>query len=162
MKHTILLILVFVALVVSAVGYTDSRYRTAIGRPAPLLTLSEADSVMRVDEQRGNYVLLSFWSGASAPSRNAVNEYTAWCRRHANSGLKLVNVNFDDSRALFEDLVTRDGLNADDNFYAAGSRAKAIIDTYGLKEGYGSLLIDPAGTIIAHNPTPQQLEKMVH
>lgn len=161
MKKTILFILIFVALLVCAVGYSDSRYRTSLGQQAPLLSISKADSVIRLDELRGNYVLLSFWSGANAPSRKVVNEYTAWCRAHTDAKVKMVNINFDPSSNLFNDIVNRDGLNPEENFYAQGSEAKAIIDNYGLNEGYGSMLINPEGKIIAHNPAPEDLASLL-
>lgn len=161
MKKTILFIVIFIALLVCAVGYSDTRYRTSIGQRAPLLAISKVDSVMRLDELQGNYVLLSFWSGTDAPSRTAVNQYTAWCRSHPGADLKMVNINFDRSTNLFQDMVLRDKLNPEENFHAQGAEAKAIIDNYGLKDGYGSMLISPEGRIVAHNPAPDQLASLM-
>ncbi|MBD5177269.1 MAG: redoxin domain-containing protein [Bacteroidales bacterium] len=161
MKKTILFVVIFIALLVCAVGYSDSRYRTSVGQPAPLLAISKADSLIKLDELRGNYVLLSFWSGMNAPSRKAVNEYTAWFRSHKDAKVKMLNINFDTSQNIYNDLVSRDGLNPDENFHAQGAEAKAIIDNYGLQDGYGSLLINPQGKIVAHNPAPEKISSLV-
>ncbi|MBD5182170.1 MAG: hypothetical protein K2F99_09050 [Muribaculaceae bacterium] len=161
MKKTILFVIIFVALLVCAVGYSDSKYRTAVGQPAPLIAIGQADSLVKIDELRGNFVLLSFWSAANAPSRAAVNLYTAWQRQNPGKNLQLVNINFDDSRNIYEDIVERDGLNPNDNFYAEGAQAKAIIDNYGLNDGFGSVLINSHGKIVAHNPSAKQLEQMI-
>ena len=152
MKKTVLIAALFVGLIVVAVGYSDSQYRTAIGRIAPNLSIEQCDSILTLDKFKGDYVLLNFWSSTDAGSRTAANLYTSWMRSHPKSDLKFVSINFDESEGLFNEIVRNDSLETSQQIRVDGREAKAIIDNYGLEEGYGSLLIDPDGYIVAHNP----------
>lgn len=160
MRHTILLFVICLGIVLCAVGYADSYSRTAVGDKAPALAVAEADSMVSLAGLKGKYVLLNFWNSTDAPSRRAANIYTAWKRAHPDTDLKVLSVNFDESDNLFTEIVRRDGLIADDQFHVRGDFARAIFNNYGLNRGYGALLVDPEGLIVAHNPTEADLDVM--
>lgn len=163
MKKTILLIIVFVGVLLCAIGYADSHYRTAVGRKAPALWLEESDSgkAVNLTKDEGRFVLLNFWSSTDAASRRAANDYTAWLRTHPQSNISLSSVNVDDNEALFKEIVRRDSLIERTQHHLDGNAAKAASDSYGLDEGLGTLLISPDGEIVAHNPSPEILETIV-
>ena len=98
MKKTLIITAIFIGVLLCAVGYADSQYRTSIGRQAPALWLPSQGA--RAPEttlaaQSGNYVMLNFWKSTDAMSRQAANEYTAWLRSHPGNDLKLLSVNLD-------------------------------------------------------------------
>ena len=157
MKQTILLAAICIALLICAVGYSDSAYHTALGRKAPDFYATNQNSSVSAASLKGNYTVLNFWSSTDAPSREAANVYTAWKRQHPENDLRLVSVNFDKNADLFREIVRMDSLVPSQQYHVAGDTAKAIIDNYGLREGFGSLLIDPSGKIIAHTPSPESL-----
>ena len=157
MKKTLIIIAAFIGVLFCAVGYSDSQYRTAIGRPAPALSVNTSDGPLNLDSLRGHYVLLNFWKSTDAPSRRTANDYTAWLRRHKNTDINLVSVNFDDSEALYREIMRRDSLIPETQYHVAGDNARAIYDGYGLDKGLGTMLISPQGKILAHNPTWDQL-----
>lgn len=161
MKQTLFLIIVCVGLLLCAVGYSDSRYRTSVGRVAPGFVVGNSSGKLSLDSLRGDYVLLNFWNSSDAPSREAANRYTAWMRSHPGTDLVFLSVNFDDSEGLFREIVRIDSLNPSQQYHPDERTAKAIGDNYGLGDGYGSLLIDPSGHIIAHNPSAEQLARLV-
>lgn len=161
MKQTLLLAAICIGLVLCAVGYSDSKYHTALGRMAPDFYAVNNYGDVSAASLKGGYSVLNFWSSADAPSREAANVYTAWQRRNPDSDLRLVSVNFDKNDALFNEIVRLDSLNPADQYHVSGDTAKAIIDNYGLKDGFGSLLIDPTGKIVAHNPDAEQLSSIV-
>lgn len=142
-------------------GYSDSQYRTAIGRMAPNLSIEQCDSILILDNLKGDYVLLNFWSSTDAGSRTAANLYTSWVRTHPKSDLKFVSINFDESEGLFKEIVRNDSLESSQQIRVDGRVAKAIFDNYGLDDGYGSLLIDPQGYIVAHNPDSKKLAALL-
>ncbi len=152
MKTTYILVAVLVGLILCAVGYSNSAYHTSVGRPAPMFVVSNGQGSVTPASLRGRYTLLNFWSTADAPSRRRANLYTAWTRSHAEAPVELVSVNMDDNRELYREIVRADSLEAAQQFYASGDTAKAIRNNYGLYEGYGTVLIDPEGIIVAHNP----------
>ncbi len=157
MKNTFLIAALLIGLILFASGYADSRQHPAVGKTAPTLDVPVADSVMNLDKMRGDYVLVNFWSSTDAPSREAANLYTAWQRRNPDTDMKLIGINFDDSRALFREIVRIDSLEPSQEYYATGEQAKSIIRSYGLEKGYGSVLVDPDGKIMAYNPTDEDL-----
>lgn len=160
MKKTLLIAALLVGLLLFAGEFSPRASITDLGRKAPALELHDADSIVALDRLRGDYVLLNFWSATDAPSRHAANQYTAWQRMHQGSDLKLIGINFDDSEALFHEIVRRDSLENSNQFYAQGDVARDIIDNYGLEHGLGSVLIGPDGKIIAHNPTLALLDQL--
>ncbi len=161
MKKTLLITLLFAGILLYYVGAHDSAYRTAVGQKAPEIELKRGDSVLSLKKLRGKYVILSFWSSTDAATRRNTNIYTAWKRRHTTVPVELVAVNFDPSPKLFREIARRDSLIASDQYRVSGDTARAISDSYGLHRGLGAVLIDPDGTIIAHNPTDSVLSAII-
>ena len=73
----------------------------------------------------------------------------------------MVGVNFDTSEGLFREIVRRDSLVPQEQFYASGDTARSIYDNYGLRDGFGAVLIDPRGRIVTHNPTDAELDALL-
>jgi peroxiredoxin len=160
LKRFLLILSVFVGVVVAmTVGGGDNRL-TGIGRKAPLLSIGDADRELTLDEMRGEYVILNFWTSTDAVSRVAANEYSDWVAEHPEADVSLLSVNFDTSEGLFREIVRRDGMDVATQYHVAGAEAEAIRNNYALHGGYGTVLINPQGKIIAHNPTEAELDKI--
>lgn len=160
MKNSFLIIVIFIGVIFCAVGFSDADYRTSIGRRAPSLSISDGNKNMSLDDMRGEYVLLNFWKSTDAPSRQMANDYTYWLRRHPGNAVKYVSVNIDESPELFNEIVKLDNLIPATQFHVDGAAARAVSNEYGLDDGLGSMLIDPNGKIIAHNPSWEVLNKI--
>lgn len=160
MKNTILLLLILIGVLVFAVGYSDSKYRTAIGRHVSSMNLSSPYGDICVGDAGGEYVLLNFWKSTDAPSRKRANDYTAWLRRHENAGLRFVSVNLDESPEMYREIVRRDSLIPSTQYHVGGDTARAIYNAFGLEYGLGTMLVNPDGKIIAHNPSWDELNKL--
>lgn len=159
MKRTLIMAAVLLGLVLVAVGYRDDAFRTAIGTEAPAFSITKADSTISLDDYKGKYLLLNFWTSTDARSRRDVNRYIAWKRR-SHSPLDIVCVNLDDNPVLYNEIVRNDSLMPCVQFRPEGVQRKQIIDAYGLGKGNGSLLIDPEGRIVSHNPSTDVLARM--
>lgn len=160
MKKSLLIIAVFVGILVCAVGYSDSQYRTSLGHIAPSLWVPDGKDGVSLNDLRGNYVLLNFWKSTDAPSRRSTNDYTAWLRRHPGNNIKYMSVNMDESPALFNEIVKLDSLIPSTQYHVDGVVARAVSDSYGLDDGLGTMLIGPDGKILAHNPSWDELNKI--
>ncbi len=160
-SRTFLLAALFVSLLLVSVAYHYGRRSTRVGDIAPALSFdSKPSDALRA--LRGKYVLLNFWSSTNAPSREAVDRYTAWVERQPNSGIGLLSFNFDKSEPLFREIVKRDGLNQQLQFRLSDKRMEQLMRDYNLRQGqYGTLLIAPDGRIIAHNPDPADLTDLI-
>ncbi len=161
MKKTFLIAALFLGLLIVSAAFNKTERNTEIGKDAPEITISTAGDTIDLNSLKGKYVLISFWASDDACSRAAANNYTAWTNRHKNTNLSYVGINFDDSKTLFNEIVRLDGLNPVQQHNVSGDDAKDLEMKYHLDDGYGSLLIDPEGKIIAHNPTDTELGQLV-
>lgn len=161
MKQTILIAVIFIGVLLCAVGYSDSQYHTSVGRQAPAMWLPEQATgapQQTLADNRGKFVLINFWSCTDAPSRKSANDYTAWLRANPGKDLRLLSVNVDSSPDLFNEIVRRDSLIGATQYHVQGDTAAAIVNNYGLDKGLGSLLVSPDGKIVAHNPDKSYLD----
>lgn len=161
MKKTLFILTLLVGVLICAVGYADSQYRTSLGQKAPEIWLPTEKGSVPINNFNGDYLLLNFWTSTDGLARKAANDYTAWMRFTNPHGIRLALVNLDSNPVLAHAVAKGDNLIPSTVYYASGDTARAIIDSYGLKKGLGSVLIDPNGVIVAHNPSPEKLSRLV-
>lgn len=159
-KKFLIILAVFVGVVVALTMNTESDYLTGIGRRVPSLALKDAEREINIDRMRGEYVILNFWTSTDAASRADANMYCSWIEKHPGADVKLLSINFDKSEGLFKEIVRRDGLNPEEQFHADAAEAAEIRRSYALGKGYGSVLVNPQGRIVAHNPTAADLDRI--
>ena len=159
MKKTIMLAALLLGVIACAIGVGNTQYRTSLGRKAPNIFLPSDTGMVSLDDLRGHHVLLNFWKSTDAQSRRAANEYTAWLRKHPGE-VELLSVNLDESEPLFREIVRIDSLIPSTQHHVSGNHGKAVSDSYQLDYGIGSLLIDPNGKIVAHNPDSETLTEL--
>lgn len=162
LKKTILIFSFFIGLLITSSGFNKTSLNTSIGKELPAIANEQINNVLKECENNGKYVLLSFWSTSDALSRQSVNDYTSWLKTNGNSKIDLLSVNFDKSERLFQEIVKRDGLDSEMQFNVSGNQAYKIKDEFHLNKGYGSILLDPTGKIIAHNPTREELNDILY
>lgn len=158
------IIVFFAVLLLLGSAATNNAIDGVKGFQAPIFKVERNDSVVSLDDMRGHWVLLQFWSSSDAPSRIVGKQYTA-IEQKLNDGqsaerFHLLSVNMDRSERLFREIVRRDNLSAENHIHVDGSQANRIIHDYRLTEGFKSLLIDPKGRIVAMNPSIETLTKM--
>jgi thiol-disulfide isomerase/thioredoxin len=159
MKKTFLIIAFLSVLLLTSSGLNDQRFGVTPGKLAPALALKNENLSVDLNDYRGSYVLLSFWSSSDANSRSLCNSYDAWVKNNDPlcEKVRLLAVNLDENSALFYNIVKADNLNENTQFNVKGKKAAKINSDYHLSAGYGTLLIGPDGRIIAANPSPALL-----
>lgn len=130
------------------------------GAYAPQLSVSNHDHSITLDQYRGQYVVLTFWSSADAASRAQCVNYDSWISQNKHVGVSHVSVNFDSNSQLFAEIASLDGLDTKMQFNVHGQQAKEIMRDFHLADGYGSLLISPEGRVCEINPTISQLASL--
>ena len=70
------IIAIFAALIALFTAATDRAVDGAKGFKAPVFKIERADSLVQLDNLKGEWVLLQFWSSADASSRLAAKEYS--------------------------------------------------------------------------------------
>lgn len=157
MKKKFMIAALLAVMIVASSGMGRRMPEIKSGCLSPELVIADSVHCVDISSYRGSYVLISFWSSTDAPSRVAVKAYDTAVRNRSVAGLHHVSVNFDDSKELFEAIVKADRLDAAAQFNATGKTAESIIANFNLRNGYGSLLIDPDGKIAAINPDVSNL-----
>lgn len=162
MKKTMLIIAIFAVFLVSVAAYSDKAVDATQGYTAPVFTIGRGDNSITLDQMKGKYVLLTFWASSDAKSRIACQEYTAFMRdNNQEDDICHIGVNFDQSEKLFREIVKRDNMHAEKQYYAQGDNASRLKAGYRLESGFKTYLIDPQGRIVAKNPSKQYLSEIL-
>ncbi len=146
--------LILLALIAS--GSQVGEVGTQAGKLVPNITLSNNTQSMQLQDLRGSYVVLDLWSSTNPDSRIACQQHERMA--HASSRLEHVAVNFDPNAQVWQQVVEADGMRADRQFSAGSNQEAARLRPAG--GGYASVLIAPDGTVVAVNPTAEQLQAL--
>lgn len=159
MKRTILWIVVFAVIIGIGTAASLHAFDGRSGYKAPMFRIESTDTIMSLDDMRGNWVLLQFWSSSDAPSRLSLHQYTDLAQQTPQSPNKLhyVAVNMDRTEGLFREISRIDGIDPDMQFHVSGDKAARLKKDYNMQQGLHSFLIDPDGKIVAVDPTKQEL-----
>lgn len=166
MKKLFALIAGFVMLLLSTSAFVDKRQEAVLGEKAPVLVVNRGDSAVSLESLEGNWVILSFWSAADAQSRFSQNEVAAYARSIADpvkaGGLEIVSVNFDRSEKLMKEIVKLDDLDENSQFHIEDAdEANALRKAYRMNEGLRTFVINPAGELVAADPTLADLHAII-
>ena len=134
---------------------TSSRYVTPRdgreGYQAPTMQLSNASTSLSLQEFKGDYVIVTFWSSAEPTSRLANKQLEKLAEA---KGFRHIAVNLDRSEGLFQQLVAADGLNPSLQFHIDPNEQEHLLASWRQRPGaLSSFLIDPQGRIVRENPT---------
>ncbi len=138
-----------------------------VGSIAPSVIVEKDNTPIGLDDSRGKYVILSFWSSSDAESRIRCNEVTALVKSlyetdsQKEEQVRVMAVNFDRSERLFNEIVRRDNMDDASQFYVSGNSATMIKRAYGLDKGLKTFVIDPVGRIVAVNPDKEELSDLL-
>ena len=160
------IIAIFAALIALFTAATDRAVDGAKGSKAPVFKIERADSLVQLDNLKGEWILLQFWSCADASSRLAAKEYSrlssALCDASGQERFRHLAVNFDRSSSLFREIVRRDGLNAKSQFHVADDAMRGnLAKSYHLDAGMKAFLINPDGKIVAVNPSAETIKEAI-
>ncbi len=161
MKKSIVSVMLTALMLMATSGLTRNNGGVADGQFAPNIVLNNDSVKTTLQDMRGGYVLLTFWSSDDAGSRIQNTQYSAWVRENGLTNLRHVSVNFDEKPELFMEIVRLDDLDQYGQFNVSGMEAEAIANDYGLAAGYGSVLIDPRGRIVSLNPKTTDIPSLI-
>ncbi len=157
-------IALFAVVVINLSAHTDRAFEAAEGFSAPQFQLTHyGDSTaISLADMKGRFTLVNFWSSEEPQSRIAANEYNSFAKTANPQQFSLIGVNLDATAALFRETVKRDRLNEATQYRVAGPEAGRLADAYNLRHGLRSFLVDPAGKIIAVNPSRATLHAILN
>ena len=160
MKKTLLAVAAIAMLLVFSSAYNAKVIDSRVGYQAPNFTVSNADTTVSLQDLKGDYVLLTFWSSADAQSRISNMHYDRIAG--ASSNLQHIAVNYDRSALVFGEVSKIDNLQNGSQFFDAEGHESQLHKTYRISSmGYRTLLIDPNGEIISENPSDSELAQLI-
>ena len=159
MKKTLLTIATACVIIVFLTAYSSNPSGDRLGYIAPNFSVENDCSSFELQQNKGNYVLLTFWSSLDAESRIANVQYDRAVREL--KGVDYVAVNFDRSYGVYREVVKIDGVNNASQFFDCSGDRSSIYLRYGLKKGMKSLLLDKTGKVVAENPNPKELKRLM-
>lgn len=156
----LLFILATLAVVVMFTSASNNVKGGLVGSAASDFTISNDDGKVSLSQYRGKYVLLTLWSSADALSRLD----NIRCDRYVAEvdGVVQLSVNFDRSKALFNELVATDGLDSSTQYFCESQDRSVFEQKWGTGHQYNTYLISPSGTVVAVNPTNREISRLVN
>lgn len=164
MKKFTFLIAMFVVLLLTVSGFNESRFGSTPGEMAAPITLNGKNGELSLNQLRGQYILLSFWRSDDATSRAQCNRAKALSLAASSDGrnVRHIGVNMADDPALFQALVSADGLDANSQFSVDAQQARDIENAYHLNGNLGTLLIGKDGRVLAVNADHATLQRLTN
>lgn len=159
MKKFVFMIITLFAIVVFASASGNIASDSRVGSRAANFTIGNDDNVVTLNQFRGKYVVLSMWSSADAMTRLDNIKHDRMARD--NDNMVHLSVNFDRSRALFNEVVSADSLDLSSQFFCEMQDRKQFEQKWGIREQYDTFLISPQGKIVAVNPSDNDLAKVI-
>lgn len=164
MKKSFMLLASIILIFLFSYGFTNEEIGNQVGDYAPNITFTSNGKTLDIEKYRGEYVLLNFWSSYDSDSRMNCNLYDSYFRSsNKENGEKSVNylsINLDENEILFNEILRRDNLDNDSQFFAGNRNFSQIDKFYDIKAGFNSYLISKSGKIIAINPSVSELKNL--
>ncbi len=160
MNKTLLILAVLGLLTLFTSAYYSAPADSRIGYKAPALVLGDKNNDLSpLQQQRGEKVLLSFWSSDDPESRLDNLRYDRLVRG-MDDGVVHVSVNLDRSESVYNAVLTVDELDRSTHYHSSAEVQESIIKSWRLEDGYHSFLLDEAGKIIAIDPDRSTLSSL--
>ena len=159
MRRTLTLIAIVAILIVFTSAYNRDNTSTEINAFAPYFELKNSEGTTKLNDLRGHYVLVSFWSSDNAESRIRNNSYSN--KSQSIKDLKIVSINVDESESLYKEISKIDRLQGMSQYHLSDGKENEVYKSYHPESGFNSYLINREGRIEAINPTTQQLTELI-
>jgi len=132
------------------------------GDAAPEIALPGINGdTIRLSSLKGKVVLIDFWAAWCGPCRAANKQMVKLYPKYKERGFEILGVSLDDSKNAWIKAVKKDKITWLQVIDNGGWQAKTARrwNIYQLPTSY---LVDKDGTLIAMDPEPKELEKMLN
>lgn len=158
MNKTFFAIVTLAILLLTSAQYTtpsDAR----VGYQAPSITLTNSDTTMAMQDLRGKFVLIAFWSSALPETRMANKAFAQLTAERDD--IVYLAVNVDRSEGLFHQLIAMDGIASRSQFHISLESQEQIMRNWRQQpEALSAFVINPQGKIIMEAPSLDNLAKL--
>lgn len=166
------LVLIVLAALILFGRYLYMKPRFIQGEKAPEFTANLLDgSAFSLSELKGHYVLLDFWGSWCPPCRKENPEWVALFRQYEEvafkdaDGFEIVSVGIEKDEARWRNAIEKDGLywryQVLDKAESLRFFDSPLARLYGVKQAPTTFLLSPQMKIIAVNPGPEEVAKIL-
>ena len=114
-----------------------------------------------IDFISDKYVLIQFWAAYDGESRKQNALLNNKISRLELDNLQMISISFDEKKSVFKQAIKADRLDISNQFNVDAGKSSEIYKDYRLDRGFGNLLINPNGIVVARNVSPEQVIKML-
>ncbi|AYA36844.1 AhpC/TSA family protein [Hymenobacter oligotrophus] len=140
-------------------GRQRARQTTAVGKPAPELSLPGPDGKpVALSSLRGRYVLVDFWASWCKPCRQENPAMVKLYQQYKPKGFEVYAVSLDDSRERWLKAIAADQLPWIQVSDLQGFRSPSA-EVYDARAVPLTVLLDPQGRVVAKDLRGKQLEQ---
>ncbi len=141
------------------IGYVESLKKTAIGQPAPEISLPDPDGkIVTLSSFKGKFVLVDFWAKWCGPCRQENPNVVKAYNQFKGKGFDILGVSLDRTKEDWVMAIKQDGLTWTHVSDLKYFQSKAAQD-YNISGIPFSILVDPNGIIVAKNLRGSALQK---
>lgn len=132
--------------------------------PAFSTTLKDGTS-FSLSDLEGQYVLLDFWGSWCGPCRKQNPHWVALYDQMSGKNFTIVSVGVEKDAARWASAIRQDGLSWKYHIFDELSNTRffdgPLAKLYGVKQVPTSFLVNPKGVIIATDPQPEEVAKIL-
>ncbi|MBK7409951.1 MAG: TlpA family protein disulfide reductase [Saprospirales bacterium] len=168
MKRTLLTTLLPILAIVLYLGgrYFYFQPKLIQGEKAPHFTATLQDGTpFSLDELEGQFVLLDFWGSWCGPCRAQNPRWVALYNQYKGTNFTVVSVGVEKDSERWENAIRSDGLTWNyqilDQVTNLHFFNSPLAQLFGVKQLPTAFLLNPKGVIIATDPNPEQIAKIL-
>lgn len=163
MKKTVSIIALFALFIISVSANADRVVQAAEGCIAPAIEINDTTSgATTLADLKGKWTLINFWDSCDPVSRIAASDYDDLAATMTSgSDFTLLSVNLDSNKEIYREVSRRDNLSEGTQINVNLSESPRLAADYYLDRSRNAYLVDPRGVIVAVNPTPAYIRRLI-
>jgi thiol-disulfide isomerase/thioredoxin len=133
-----------------------------VGEVSPDIALPDASgAVTKLSSLKGKVVLIDFWASWCGPCRVSNRSIQPVYKKFNDKGFEIFSVSLDNNKSMWQQAVKQDKMQWAQVIDIRAITGNQLMQVWNLNYIPFTCLVDRNGTIVAHNPSKKELEKLL-